>query len=192
MDKQFRMTYRLPERFRQQVSDEMKSKDWGDADLLNAALEQYFNPPKPEVIDHPVVVNIEGITVDSERMIVIDEKIFEVFNSRKLSSMSMQDYANNFMWEKLENSRRWMEQNRKPISPYNGSTTPPNLRDEQSQFGQSESNNNIDSNVLFNEYTEAKRECENDDDWKKLQKKIKEDSQLNDFQRSKLLRTIGR
>lgn len=200
MDKSFRITYRVPTNYQDRVRQTMTDRKIGDAEFMLEALDAYFNPKVKEVIkevDKLVYRDVEVIkNVDVEKIVYneqeiteltinLDRKVYEFFDAKKLSSMSMQDYANNFMWEKLENTRNWYEQNSKPKNQQSYDGNPQNKfkQDEVGQFAQTAQS----SVEVCDEYRKRRIDCSTEDDWKPIADEIKIDTRLSQIQKDKLL-----
>lgn len=170
MDKEFKVTFRIPEKFRAQVKRVLdENEGLGDTALMSLFFEAYFNPKDKITIDD------EGTVIENprtEKTIDLDDKVYAVFLKTRLSSVPLSNQVNAWIWQKMENSRVWFEKNGsqrnqpQPQTPQNG--------------------NPSHGGISYMDYQQLRRDIDTPEDFAKFKENVHADSNLLDWQKDAL------
>lgn len=160
-----------------QISEYAKNKSMTVSGFIKFAIEAQINPQKktPDGVD---LDTGEVLNPRTEKTIDLYDQIYTEFMKKKLTQMSLSDYANNWIWESMERTRLYMEKRNGQSQPANNSSTVsgatiPNIHGDV---------------VAFNAFMEDKIDCQTAEDWSKIVKEINANTTMNDKQRSTLLK----
>lgn len=135
MEKDKIITLRVPIELAEKVKATADILDESVGEFIKKRIDVFYNPPDPiilyvdkeievekivekEVI-REVMIDREGTVIEStDDVIKLDPKVYAVFKEKKLESVSMESYANNYIWENLERTRQYYERKNQPVNSH--------------------------------------------------------------------------